>query len=401
MIGVMAVSQSETATADGASAVEESSAETANDVATTEVVSEEAEAVEDTVTTSSAPDTAADDVAPTPTTTSIAPGTTTTSTTSTSTTSTTAPSSSTTSSTTSTTSTTTTTAAPAAPTIAPTPVAVAPVTEVFEDQGHPGNVVSFDGSFLRLDDYSRRTVLVERSDNGADWTEAVTVGIPRDARVQDLQANSTGLVAIVEVPREVDFVDPFEVMTQLGLIDEDQLNNICQSPFQGVGQPIVVSVCDFEALYEAEQAFWEAIDVEDIDEEELRRLEDEFVALQDMLLQGEEVLRLEPGDAGFDEVADAFLAERAFFEMPYDRLVATSTDGTNWVTNGVADIELDEGDFQYVAGLAISDGRAVVLVAVEPGYFDPATLLFENGLINEDQLINTCLLYTSPSPRDS
>ena len=180
----MAVSQSETATADGASAVEESSAETANDVATTEVVSEEAEAVEDTVTTSSAPDTAADDVAPTPTTTSIAPGTTTTSTTSTSTTSTTAPTSSTTSSTTSTTSTTTTTAAPAAPTIAPTPVAVAPVTEVFEDQGHPGNVVSFDGSFLRLDDYSRRTVLVERSDNGADWTEAVTVGIPRDARVR-------------------------------------------------------------------------------------------------------------------------------------------------------------------------------------------------------------------------
>ena len=264
------------------------------------------------------------------------------------------------------------------------------MTEVFEDQGHPGNVVSFDGSFLRLDDYSRRTVLVERSDNGADWTEAVTVGIPRDARVQDLQANSTGLVAIVEVPREVDFVDPFEVMAQLGLIDEDQLNNLCQSPFQGVGQPIVVSVCDFEALYEAEQAFWEAIDIEDIDEEELRRLEDEFFALQDMLLQGEEVLRLEPGDAGFDEVADAFLAERAFFEMPYDRLVATSTDGTNWVTNGVADIELDEGDFQYVAGLAISDGRAVVLVAVEPGYFDPATLLFENGLINEDQLINTC-----------
>ena len=49
---------------------------------------------------------------------------------------------------------------------------------------------------------------------------------------------------------------------------EDQLNNNCGSLFDVAAQPITVTVCDFEAIYEAEQAFWEAIDVLDISDEE-------------------------------------------------------------------------------------------------------------------------------------
>ena len=388
----MAISQSETSTADVAAAAEEPSAEV-SDAPTTALESGAVEAETTTTLVVASEPEATTSVAPstTTTTTIVTPSTTTAPTSSTSSTSTTS------TSTRSSTTTTSTTAAPTPNSVAPTPV-VAPLgradaateVEVFEDQPHPGNVVFFDGSFLRLDDYSKRRIHVERSDNGVDWVREATVGLPRDSFVQELQANANGLVVIAETLREKDFVDPFELIQQLGLVTEDQLNNNCGGLFEGAAQPITVTVCDFEAIYEAEQAFWEAIDVPDISDEEFDRLSAEFEELIDELYEGEEILRLEPGDEFHDQISDAFLAERAFYEDPYDRLLATSTDGTNWETADLPEIELDPGAFEYIVGSATSGDQVVALVSIDPGYFDPNWLLFEEGLITEDQLDNFC-----------
>ena len=246
----------------------------------------------------------------------------------------------------------------------------------------------FDGSFVRIN-YDGQQVLLERSDNGADWVGEPVNGLPGYAYFQNLHANADGLVAIAQVERERDFVDPHTLIVDLGLLTQREVNNLCDLRFDGVDSPIVATVCDFDAIYELEQEFYDALDNAETEEEAIA-LEEEFWPLIEELYEGEEVLRLELGDEFFDELADAFLAEEAFYTQPYDRVVASSTDGTNWSATILPQVEVEPGGFEYLAGSAVSGDTISVLVSVEPAYFDPNWLLFEYGLITEDQLNAFC-----------
>ena len=366
-------------------------------------------------------------------TTTVAP-TTTTSTTS-STTSTTSTTSSTTTTTSSTTTTTTaapaptTTAALAPTTVAPTttttvaPAAVIPVSvtttivarsdsaasgdaasedsesaeeasfdEDFFFQPFPGPVTFFNGGFVRIDQ-GPDGFEVARGTDGVNWFVEPTVGLPQDGFLVDLATTDDELVAVLEVFPFPNFVDPFEVVLDGGLLTEAQLNNLCGVEFDGLGEPIILTGCDFGEIDALFAEFEEALANAET-EAERAAIEEEFAEQEDQFLDGfedeQELLRLEPGDEFYDEIAAAFMAEEEAFNSPSDFVVATSSNGVSWTVTDLPPIPVTEGGFAFVNDAAISDNRLAVLFSVEPAFNDPFEILVDAGLLTDDQLASIC-----------
>ena len=89
------------------------------------------------------------------------------------------------------------------------------------------------------------------------------------------------------------------------------------------------------------------------------------------------ILEVEP-----DFTDDIFFGE-------FEQIVATSTDGQAWVTTDLPDVMAD-GGFTFVVGAAVSGGQLGVLVSVEPAFNDPFQIIFESGLLTDEQLENFC-----------
>ena len=371
-------------------------------------------------------------------TTTVAPTTTTSTTSSTTSTTSTTSSTTTTTSSTTTTSTTTTTAAPApTTTAAPAPTTVAPTTtttvapaavipvsvtttivarsdsaasgdaasedsesaeeasfdEDFFFQPFPGPVTFFNGGFVRIDQ-GPDGFEVARGTDGVNWNVEPTVGLPQDGFLVDLATTDDELVAVLEVFPFPNFVDPFEVVLDSGLLTEAQLNNLCGVEFDGLGEPIILTGCDFGEIDALFAEFEEALANAET-EAERAAIEEEFAEQQEgQFLDGfedeQELLRLEPGDEFYDEIAAAFMAEEEAFNSPSDFVVATSSNGVSWTVTDLPPIPVTDGGFAFVNDAAISGNRLAVLFSVEPAFNDPFEILVDAGLLTDDQLASIC-----------
>ena len=273
---------------------------------------------------------------------------------------------------------------------AATDVADAAFDDAFFGDPFPGPVTFFNGGFVRLDQ-GFDGFEVAFADDGVNWELQPTEGLPQDGFVIDFEADDDGLVAIIEIfPfSNVDFVDPFQLIFESGLLTQDQLDDLCDVQFGGPGEPIVVTTCDFEEIDAAFAAFEEDL-ANAANEAERAAIEEEFFALEEELFAGVEVLRLEPGDAFYDEVIGAFIAEEEAFSAPPEFVVATSNNGVFWEISDLPQIPVDEGGFVFVNDAAISEDRLALLVSIEPEFIDPFQIIFEAGLLTEEELDNFC-----------
>ena len=73
-----------------------------------------------------------------------------------------------------------------------------------------------------------------------------------------------------------------------------------------------------------------------------------------------------------------------------ERFIATSTDLVNWTTTEFPDVDVEDGGFAFVNGLAASGDTIAALVQAEPGGIDEMQILFEAGVITEADLENLC-----------
>ena len=89
----------------------------------------------------------------------------------------------------------------------------------------------------------------------------------------------------------------------------------------------------------------------------------------------------------FDEEDESFL----FGPGPEaERLLATSTDLLNWTTTEFPEVDLPEDGFSFVNGLAASGDQLAILVQIETGGNDELQILFEQGIVGEEDLNNYC-----------
>ena len=111
------------------------------------------------------------------------------------------------------------------------------------------------------------------------------------------------------------------------------------------------------------------------------------------------ILTLVPGDDFYDDIADAFAAQRAFYNTPPEEVVATSSDGISWATTDLTGLPVEEGGSFYISGAAVSGDSLAILVGIKPADIDPYEIL-SNVRRPMGVFFQFCLLYTSPSPRD-
>ena len=145
------------------------------------------------------------------------------------------------------------------------------------------------------------------SQNGVFWTVSDLPAIPvvddGFAFVNDAAVSGDRVALLFSI--EQAFVDPFEILFEEGILSEDRLDEICDIRLDGPGEPIVITTCNFDEIDAAFAEFDEAIANAETDEERAA-LEEEFFELEEQLFAGEEILRLEPGDEFYDELAEGF-----------------------------------------------------------------------------------------------
>ena len=264
--------------------------------------------------------------------------------------------------------------------------AAADEAATFSDQPFPGQVVFSNGEFVRVDSTGDGFELA-RSTNGVDWVLEPTTGLPSEGFVQTLVSSADGLVAIVEI--FPDFIDPFQLVVESGLLTDEQVLDLCDVRADGPGEPIVVTVCDFEDFDRAVKDFESALDDAESEQERLE-IEDAFFEFETQFFDGQEALRLEPGDAFYDEILNAILAQETVFESGPEQVIATSATGASWSTAQLPEIPVEDGGFTFINGAAVSGNQLAVLISVEPAFVDPFEALFESGLLTEDQVENIC-----------
>ena len=86
-------------------------------------------------------------------------------------------------------------------------------------------------------------------------------------------------------------------------------------------------------------------------------------------------------------------SDESFFfgpgESP-DRFIATSSDLQAWTSTQLDDVDVPEGGFTFIGGVAASGDTVAVLLQVEPGGVDERRILFDAGAISEADLGNYC-----------
>lgn len=365
--------------------------------ATDDETGNESAEVEEIVTTPAAPTTSTTTTSSTSTSTS------------TSTSSTVAPTTSTTSSTTTTTAapTTTTTTVVAAQEISvdtdqdapaqdegnPDEIAgdAAEVREAVFEGDFPMRVVALNGEFFRLEPrLNGNGFNIARSPDGLDWETERTTGLPGgNGYVRNIVAGADGLVALLAVYPVVDFVEPYTVLFESGLLDDDQVAEVCEIWLDDVGEPIDVFTCNYDALDAAYAELEEALENAETDEE-VEALFEEFYALEQELMEQLVILTLVPGDDFYDDIADAFAAQRAFYNTPPEEVVATSSDGISWATTDLTGLPVEEGGSFYISGAAVSGDSLAILVGIKPAEIDPYEILLDSGLVEQEELSELC-----------
>ena len=197
-------------------------------------------------------------------------------------------------------------------------------------------------------------------------------------------------MAVIEI--FPDFVDPFDVVIDSGLLTEDQIFDLCGVDFSDPGEPIIFTSCNFDEIDAAFAEFEEALANAET-EAERAEIEEEFFELEEALFndfEEEELLRLEPGDDLYDEVFAAFEAQETAFAIGPEFVVATSNNGTVWAISDLPPVPVEEGGFTFVNDAAVSGDRVALLFSVEPAFNDPFNIIFEAGLLTDEDLENLC-----------
>jgi len=171
------------------------------------------------------------------------------------------------------------------------------------------------GAFFGEDEFFSPEYVVATSNDGVAWAtnDLPTVMVEEGFTfVAGAAVSGNRLAVLVSV--EAGFNDPFQILFESGLVDDDLLNEICGISSGDPGDPIIFSSCteptddDFETLDQAVLELDEAIEAGASDDE-IAALEEQLFALEDEIFNGEEILRLEPGDELYDQLAESFFVE--------------------------------------------------------------------------------------------
>ena len=242
----------------------------------------------------------------------------------------------------------------------------------------PGTVVFADGEFVRIGNDTEGEIVIERSEDGTDWTREATTGLPEFAQASHLVETDSGWATVLEVSADSgaelgqDFSfgpgpqpdlflatsenlidwrtedlpvldvedggfawvtglaasgdrvvvlmqvdnsrDEFRILIDNGYLTEDDLESFCGSDFSE-GGPFIGLSCDFdEEAMEDEFPVGVGQEVLEGEEEELR---------DDFAIEQEELFRVEPGDPGYDELAEVYTSSNE----PPPSVVVTGTVG--------------------------------------------------------------------------
>jgi len=248
--------------------------------------------------------------------------------------------------------------------------------------GIPRFITSLNNEFIRIEE-TGNGFEIARSLNGIEWEPQPVTGLPQQGWVASFDSTGDSLVAVLEV--FPDYVDPYDIIFESGLLTNQQRNTLCDIWFDRAGEPIVGTVCDYEQLDVAYDDLDVAIASAETDEE-IDAIFEAFYEVADELVIEEEILSLEPGDEFYDELVEAFEAQN---NLSSSYVVATSSDAAIWVTAELPQVMVEHG-YTYLNGAARSGDQLAVLIGVDVYQPDPFEPIYRSDLLDDDQRNEIC-----------